>query len=212
MESARDRGYWADYYKRGVAPEEPSQFAHHVMDNYAKQQESLIELGCGNGRDARFFAHNKLAVIAVDQCEPEIEALSSVNPEHKLDYVTADFTNLEDATLSHDLVYSRFTLHSIDAAAQARTLAWSYRNLADGGRLCIETRGQKNELYRKGEPVKGEADAFIHDGHYRRFVDFDEFTAEVEANKFNIVEASEKTGYAPFGDTDYHFIRIIAER
>lgn len=213
MASEKYKSYWVDYYKKHEAPEEPSQFAQHVVDRYAQAGESLVELGCGNGRDARFFARNRLSVMAIDQCAQDDDVLAAAeangnNPQ----YAVGDFTNLANLEQPVDQVYSRFTLHSVDDNGQARALAWSYRNLAEGGRLYIETRGQKNELYKKGEPVAGDPNAYIYDSHYRRFVNFDEFTSEIEANKFNILEASEETGFAPFEDTDYHFIRVIAEK
>jgi tellurite methyltransferase len=100
----------------------------------------------------------------------------------------------------------------VSAEGQQRTLEWSARNLTDLGRLCIETRGKKNEIYQKGEPVPGEPDAFIYESHYRRFVDLDEFVGGIAAAGLTIVDASEQTGYAPYRDTDYHFIRVIAEK
>lgn len=211
MESGDFKNYWAQYYKNGVAPEEPSGFAQYIMEQYASEHESLVELGCGNGRDARFFARKGLSVVAFDQCAPENDERADASGSN-LVYATGDFTDLSDVTDSYDLVYSRFTLHSVSAEGQARTLAWSARNLMPGGRLCIETRGQKNELYKKGKVVSGEQDAFIHNDHYRRFVDFDKFVNEIESNELTVVEASEQTGYAPFQDTDYHFIRVIAEK
>lgn len=204
--------YWEGYYKSGVAPETPSLFAKYVLDNYAESGDSLIELGCGNGRDARFFAANGVGVVAIDQCAEEIDILVGTNGQHpNLTFKTGDFTNLKDDGGKYDLIYSRFTLHSVTAEAQQRTLEWCKSNLAVGGKLCIETRGQKNEIYAKGEPVLGEKDAFVFEDHYRRFVDFDGFRDDIVNVGLSIIEAEESTGFAPFQDTDYHFIRAIAE-
>jgi len=205
--------YWESYYKSGAAPADPSNFASFVVAKHVDVGQSLIELGCGNGRDAHFFAESGLEVVAVDQCVEEIEALAQAHADiANLDYQAGDFTRLPDSDKKFDAIYSRFTLHSVDAEGQQRTLEWCARNIADMGRLCIETRGQKNELYQLGEPVEGEADAFIYEDHYRRFVDFDSFTKDIEATGFTILDASEATGYAPFRGTDYHFIRVIAEK
>lgn len=209
----RCKTYWEDFYKSGDAPEEPSLFAEYVLQRYAKVGRKLIELGCGNGRDAHFFAAKGVDVIAVDQCAQEIDHLVSTNGKYpNLHFAAADFTTMPDSNNGgYNLVYSRFTLHSVSAADQTKTLEWSQRNLADGGLLCIETRGQKNELYQKGEPVEGESDAYIHDGHYRRFVDFEQFTEEITDTGLSVIEATEQTGFAHYQDTDYHFIRVIAQ-
>ncbi len=206
--------YWENIYKAGAIPEEPSRFAAHVMQKYAKPRQSLIELGCGNGRDAFFFAEKGADVLALDQCASEIEKLIETNGKHEnLRFAAGDFTELEDKDSGgYDIVYSRFTLHSVTAEGQAKTLKWCYRNLAPGGLLCIETRGQKNEIYKKGKPVSGQPDAYIYNDHYRRFVDFKKFVKDIKDIGFTIVESAEETGFAPYKDTDYHFIRIIARK
>ncbi len=43
-----------------------------------------------------------------------------------------------------DVVYSRFTLHSVDAQGEKRTLKWVYDNLKTGGFFCIEVRTIKD--------------------------------------------------------------------
>lgn len=204
--------YWESYYGSGAAPEVPSLFAQFVMEKYAQEGNALVELGCGNGRDARFFAANGVGVTAVDQCVHEIEALESTKGDLSCKFRSGDFTSLADCDDGSDIIYSRFTLHSVGAKDQTRTLEWCQRNLVDGGILCVETRGQKNEIYRKGSPVQGEDDAFIYNDHYRRFVNFEEFTEEITDIGLTIIESAEQPGFAPFEDTDYHFIRVIAQK
>lgn len=205
--------YWENYYKRGVAPSDPSLFAQHIGANYLNPGGRLVELGCGNGRDAHYFATLGFNVIAIDQCESEISELIKTNGTYdNLHFQSADFTTLDDSDQKFDLVYSRFTLHSVTEQQQYDTLMWAHNNLIANGLLCIETRGQKNELYKLGEPVDGEIDAYMYDGHYRRFTEFDTFVNLVTGIGFTAIEATENTGFAPFKDTDYHFIRLIASK
>lgn len=209
----RDEAYWSNYYKQGAAPEEPSLFAQHVKNQYLEPGQSLLELGCGNGRDAQFLANQGLKVTAVDQCASEINVLEAQNKENdNIHFETADFTELPDSESPYNAIYSRFTLHSVSSEGQKRALGWSARNLVPGGLLCIETRGQKNELFQRGDPVEGEQDAYVYEDHYRRFVKFEDFVRQIAATGFKLLEASEETGYAPYKDTDYHFIRIVAKK
>lgn len=209
----REETYWSQYYESGKAPEEPSLFAKYTLENYIKPGQALVEFGCGNGRDAHFFAENGIDVIAIDQCEGEIEELKKTNGQYKnLRYEAGDFTEMPDSDKKFDMVYSRFTLHSVTAEGQEKALEWSYRNLAPAGKLCIETRGQMNEIYGKGEPVLNEEDAFIYENHYRRFVDFNDFTQQIKSLGFAVLEVAEQSGFAPFQDTDYQFIRVIAQK
>ena len=52
-----DYKYWNEYYKKNIAPNEPSKFAKDIL-KYLDSGKKLIELGCGNGRDAMFLANN----------------------------------------------------------------------------------------------------------------------------------------------------------
>ena len=72
----------------------------------------------------------------------------------------------------------------------------------------IEARSVKGDLYGRGEPAG--RDAFVHDGHYRRFIRLDELAAELEAAGFEIEEAIEKRGLAVFGTDDPVVVRVLA--
>ena len=71
--------YWENYYKSRKDTHYPSLFAKFVLKNYVKRNSSLIEFGCGNGRDAKYFANNHINIIAFDQCEKEILRLLNKN-------------------------------------------------------------------------------------------------------------------------------------
>ncbi len=209
-----DEIYWDNYYKLGVAPEESSGFAKYVAETYSIGRDTrVVELGCGNGRDASFFASLGAQVLAFDICESEINELNNkFSKSGNLQFDSRDFTRLDDYEEPFDVIYSRFTLHSVNQGGQDRALSWAARNLAPSGKFCIETRGQKNELYKKGSPVDGEKDAFVFEDHYRRFVDFSDFKRDIVGAGFDLVEAREQAGFAPFKGTDYQFIRVVAEQ
>ncbi len=206
-----DKKYWEKYYKTKGVTEKPSPFAIFVLENYIKKNSSLIELGCGNGRDSIFFAKNKILVKAVDQCVEEILILDKKNTLSNLKFISADFTKL-GATESFDNIYSRFTLHSISEPEESRVFKWAYQQLNSNGIFCIETRGKNNELYKLGNPVSGEPDAYIYEDHYRRFVDIQKLKGKLIQLGFNIIFAEEKSGFAPFNETDFKFIRVIAQK
>lgn len=204
-----DKKYWKNYYEKQIAPIEASLFAQYAFENCIKEGDSLLELGCGNGRDSIFFANNGVTVVSVDQCENEISMLSREQKLSNLKFFTGDFTKLgELGKFNH--IYSRFTLHSITEKEESDTIKWSYEHLEDGGSLLIEARGKKNELYKLGIPVHSEPDAYVYEGHFRRFVDIEILCNKLIQTGFNIALSEEKSGFAPFGETDYHFIRMIA--
>jgi tellurite methyltransferase len=207
-----DKNYWESYYTKQNRELIPSLFAQYVKKNYINDKTSLVELGCGNGRDAIFFAESKIQVLAIDQVQSEIEFLQHrFEKLYNIKFLQADFTALNN-DLKFDIVYSRFTLHSISSVEEKRVLQWAYNNLLKNGVFCIEVRGQKNEIYKLGEPVVNDPDAYIYDGHYRRFLNFDVLCNNLITIGFSLDLAKEEKGFAPYNNDDETYIRVIAKK
>ncbi len=204
-----EKNYWENFYKSKEIVSEPSLFAQTVYKKYINPGSSLIELGCGNGRDSLFFAVNDVKVTAVDQCEKETSELSNTNKLENLTFLCADFTDLGDIG-TFDNVYSRFTLHSITEEGENKTIDWSYNHLKTGGHMLIEARSLKNELYKLGNPVDNETNSYVYNNHYRRFIDIDVLKEKLINKGFLIINAEEKTGFSPFEGVDQTFMRIIS--
>ena len=207
-----DKNYWRNIYSKQSEGEQPSFFARYIAETLDIEGKTLIELGCGNGRDAIFFANADAHVTAIDQCDNIIELLDlRFQKVDNLKFICTDFTCMDDST-KYDIVYSRFTLHSISKVQEKNVVNWAYRNLKPNGKLCIEVRGQKNEIYQVGIPVDGEPDAFILNDHYRRFIHFETFCKELESLGFKLDFAKEQKGFAPYNGTNETYIRVIASK
>jgi SAM-dependent methyltransferase len=214
-----ENAYWNRFYSQAHEElEAPSSFARHVVDDLGVVPAGtrLFELGCGNGRDALFFASRGVRVTGCDRSQVAVETLRSrldlARFEHEPQFVAADFLELDLAYRgpAPNVVYSRFTLHAVPAKVQAAALRWARRVLAPGGKLLIEVRSVNGSLYGKGAPV--ERDAFLHDGHYRRFLRIEELTAELVALGLGIDSANEASGVAVYRDDDPVVIRLVASQ
>lgn len=206
----KDKDYWENYYAKRKDPFEPSLFSQHVVQ-YTEAGKKLIELGCGNGRDAVSLSNNGLHVTAVDQCTNEVNYLAEKYDAKNLSFITGDFTKLPNGE-KFDYVYSRFTLHSVDSSGEQAVYGWIDDNLTTGGYFFLEVRGRNNDLYGKGEKVEGEEHAFIYDDHYRRFLCIDEVKKTLTAKGYEILEAVEERGFSPFKGDDEVFIRLVAKK
>lgn len=205
-----DKNYWENIYAKQNKEFFPSLFAQYVVKQFDIKGKHLVELGCGNGRDALYFAREEARVLAIDQCENAFELMKyRCNKIENIEFLCADFTML-DKLPQHDIVYSRFTLHSISLEEELRVVKWAYHNLHPSGKFCIEVRGQKNEIFGLGTPVDGEKDAFIYNDHYRRFLNFDDFCNTLKSIGFKIEFAAEEKGFAPYNGDDETYIRVIA--
>ena len=209
MQERTDVQYWNEYYRQRLAEDHPSPFALFVRGNLS-EGETLIDLGCGNGRDALYFCRSGLGVTAIDQSETGIAMIQDAGQEN-LECICGDITK----TSSHcdglyNNAYSRFVIHALTEEQQHDFIKEVHKVLGSGGRFWIEVRGVQDTLYGKGEPSG--RNAFVHDGHYRRFIVLDELTGELEAAGFEIEEAAEMTGFAPYRGEDPIVIRITARK
>lgn len=208
-----DKKYWDEYYATHSKPNDASTFAEYVIDRL-DAGKTLIELGCGNGRDSLFFSKNGINVIAVDQVDAEIDFLNENYSSDNITFVCDDFTNLAESdedlinSTDFDYIYSRFTFHSINEAKEDRTLSWISDNL-EGGLFLLEARSLNDPMFKKGDTL---SDSENFTDHYRRYMDLDKFTGKLESLGFEILFKIEDKDLAPYKDDNPYVIRIIARK
>lgn len=209
------RDYWDSYYSQPHPDiSEPSSFARFCLDHMAPGN-TLFELGCGNGRDALFFARHGLRVAACDQSPIAIASLRrhvETNGVYRFppSFIERRFSELDPLNAVEDAVYSRFTLHAIAADEASTVLRWAGAALRPGGRMFIEARSVLGDLYGVGEPAG--RDAFIHDGHFRRFIRRDELIEELATVGLVTIETVEERGLAVYHEDDPVVVRVVAVR
>lgn len=208
-ETVDNTAYWDQYYKNRICPQEPSPFAQYVS-TLVEPGRSMVELGCGNGRDSVYFAGRGLQVTALDMSGEAIAQLQSRDIPNAR-FLCGDFVNSDvHQPGSYDYAYSRFTVHSINRNQEQVLWVNLFRGLKPGGKLFIEVRGVNDPLFGKGKQV--ERNAFFYDNHYRRFLVLDELTDALEQHGFRVEYAQERTGFAPYGNDDPPVIRVVAAK
>lgn len=210
--SSADRGrraHWSAYYRGASLPLGPSDFARAVCAPPLPGPR-LLEVGCGNGRDAVFFAANGLSVTAIDMSEAAIARCAEQHRDSPAEFLCGTLPQLESRLQpGFDVVYSRFCLHAMTDAEELEMLAASQRLLRPGGALFLECRSINDPLARRGEVISPTERI---DGHYRRFVIPDELQRRLRASGFAVREFGESNGWARLGDDDPVVIRAVAER
>ena len=205
-----DKNYWEEYYKKNAAPTNPSKFAEFCLPKFQKG-EVLLEIGCGNGRDSIFFGKNEINVIAIDQSEEEIKKLQSLKYPN-VTFKAADMVYDKEIYIPNftDYVYSRFTLHAIGEKEQLMVMRNVYDSLKKGGLFLIEVRSTNDNIFGKGKKV--EKNAYIYEGHYRRFIDFNELKEIAKDHNFSIEYAIEGKDLAQYKDSNPTVIRMILKK
>ena len=203
-----EKKYWESFYAKNRFFDKPSPFGQFVLP-FIQDGTHLLELGCGNARDAFYFIeHRNIQITALDQCGEEIEFLNEKKEELNMVFEEADFTSYRKVE-AYDYVYSRFTLHSVSVADEKKTLQNAFDSLKSEGLFFIEVRSTKDELYGEGKSIG--AHQFITD-HYRRFIVMDEMIENAVNCGFTTLYNIQSKGLAPYKTKDPEVIRLIFQK
>ncbi len=206
---SRDTNYWDDFYKKNPLFE-PSRFAQDVVEKM-NREGTLLDLGCGNGRDSLFFCKNKISVTAIDASSTAIEMLKNSKDLSNITFICDDFVKSKAIfQKQYDYIYSRFTLHAINERQEKELLNNLPSALKSNGKLLIEARSIHDKIYGLGKKV--EKNAYIYDNHFRRFIDIEELKVKLTDLGFSILYAEESDKFSPMKDSNPVLLRIIATR
>lgn len=207
----RTKIYWADFYSR-TEYTEGSTFCEFVrgLDDLPFH---VVDIGCGDGRDACAFGTAGRAVLGLDQSPIGIEHATAHAAARGLANVRFEVCDASDAAalgrvlaaeLETDgpvLFYLRFFLHAITDGSQATLLSTLDRLARPGDWFAAEFRTDKD-----AEQTK------VHGKHYRRFQNAQEFVADLRSRGWRIEHSEEGTGLSPYGEEDPVLARVIATR
>ncbi|CAI9407772.1 class I SAM-dependent methyltransferase [Nocardioides sp. T2.26MG-1] len=202
--------YWADYYAHNVHAD-ASTFARFVQDRLGSAPLTVIDVGCGDGRDSIYFATQGRKVLGLDRAGVAIEHAREKAAQGGLDGARFEVCDLADgarlAEVLDDAVdrplifYSRFVLHAVDVRTQAALLDAIDAQARTGDLFVAEFRTDKDE-----ERVK------VHPKHYRRYQSAAAFLADLRERGWVIDYDVESDGLAPWGDEDPVLCRAIARQ
>lgn len=208
----RSRVYWSNHYARTGYAAGSSFFDFVIARDDLPGQ--VIELGCGDGRDAVAFGATGRRVLGLD--------LSAVGVEHAERHAAArgqsgttrfracDVTDpqalgpmlqaelaLADGPV---LFYLRFFLHAIDETAETRLLRTIASYARPGDQLAAEFRTEADADLPK-----------IYGNHYRRFQSASSLADKLRTHHgFDVVYEHEAAGLSPYRDEDPVLGRVIA--
>jgi len=200
--------HWDSIYKKNIAPIEPSSFCSFVEPQLNKN-DKLLEIGCGNGRDAVYFSANGINVTAIDRSKVAISECKKNYAGIPINFFTGSLGDVKEINNDKfNVIYSRFVLHAMSKSEEITVLTKSFDLLNNKGQIYIECRSIKDPLARKGEIIS--PTERIH-GHYRRFIIKEELLARLENIGFSIVDVVEDDNLAIYKDDNPVVIRIKAE-
>lgn len=156
------QSHWGAVFTREPAffGEAPSGFAQTALDLLRREgMGSVLELGCGQGRDSFHFARNGLRVTALDYAEMAVSAVRDKAAAAGLSSLIVAQAHdvrqpLPFAAASFDACYSHMLLcMEVSAAEISFILGEIRRILRPGGIAMYSVRSNFDKHYRTGTPL-----------------------------------------------------------
>jgi ubiquinone/menaquinone biosynthesis C-methylase UbiE len=202
-----DKLHWNTFYKK-FNFNKPSLFAKFVLRRI-KKSYFLLEVGCGNGRDAFYFIRNNIKCIAYDT------SAVVINNNKKLFAKVFYVNNICKKNYKlkknyFNCIYARFFLHAINEREQKYFFLNSRRLLKKNGFLYLEFRTIKDNLFKKGEKISQYER--ITD-HYRRFIDPPKLIEKIKKDyNFKVIYCKSSKNFAIFKKEKPHVCRLILRK
>ena len=210
----RTKVYWANFYATTTYTSGSTFF--EFANTWPGLPGNIIDIGCGDGRDACAFGAAGRTVLGVDQSPVGIEHAAQHARENGLGdrvrFRTCDVADVDDLGRAMDEVtegsdgpvafYMRFFLHAIPEQVQA------------GLMKAVDTHARPGDfVVAKFRTDKDEAKAKVHTKHYRRFQNADLFRESLALHHgFEVLHFEERAGLSPYKGEDPVLCRVIARR
>jgi SAM-dependent methyltransferase len=209
--------YWDEFYAQGPASAlvHQSLFASKLIESTAPET-LILDIGCGNGRDAKYFRSLGFDVIAVDGSFSALNALQNSAAYFELgkNVFKIDFSNEAEVNASlesdeihqfryassHFVIYNRFFLHSISIESQENFLRWSNSLLTQNEEIHSEYRSpHEGIVYEFGD-------------HFRREISASDLESRLRVNGFHNVSSQSSLEFAPYKNERPLVTRTIARK
>jgi SAM-dependent methyltransferase len=187
-----------------------------LFASYLTRPSSVLEIGPGNGRDARFLAQLGHHVICADISSVALQQLMAIAEEQNLTHLLTPILHdvssgeLPDHEQEFNGFYARSALH-IDDRTMTIFAEKLDERLADGAMICIEGKSPNDpKISRSVQVGHGLALDQWENGHLRRIWTPEFMEQMCLENSWEIVDLQEYS--EAIGHTSAVFNRLIARK
>tara|TARA_Y100001968_G_scaffold295301_1_gene302561 strand:- start:2354 stop:3046 length:693 start_codon:yes stop_codon:yes gene_type:complete len=198
-----NKNYWKSFYNSNISNSlsVQSKFAEFTLILIKKffylhnkgELISLLDIGCGNGRDLNYFRKNGIDAYGID-----------LNSEQNTKYITSgNALNIKGA---YDVYYLRFFVHTLTEKNLDKLINKLYTIIKKKSYIFLETRSSKGITNQEKSETNFKSK--IGDEHFRMLYSCNYLIEKLE-KYFNIYFCNEDKGLAPFRGEDPYVIRMI---
>ncbi len=202
--------YWNKFYKKHTLIIKPSNFSQFIKKEFLKKKKikNILEIGCGNGRDAFYFSKYATKIVSIDNSQQAIiKSKNNERMQKNIIFLKKNILSRFNVVVKNfDLIYARFFLHTINSIEEDIFLNLLKKISNKKTIVALEFRTTKDKLFKKGKKIsKNES---ITD-HYRRFVEVSNFKNKLKKLNFKIIYFKQSVNLSNFKNDNPHLCRIV---
>ena len=165
---------------------------------------SVLDAGCGTGRDSRVLTENGANVTAIDISEGLIEIARAENPD--IQFIKTSFLNLPLEDALFDGVWSHASLVHLETLEDVtKALSEFYRVLKPGGWLYVYVKKQTGE-----EKTAIVSDSLSNHERFFRYYTPEELTGLL--SKTGFIVGRYETKQDPHGREEVEWLQFIVQK
>lgn len=205
-----DSDYWNQFYSKQLEPELvqiPSQFAVFcVLEMISAKIGSVVEFGCGSGRDTGFFLESGFRVISTDGSQRAVELTRRVHSASNnfdcfVHQVSDAFPEVVHDIKGAKALYARFLLHVLEDYEVRRFLENCREAMRPEDLLFVEYRTEQDAGRTKMTPA-----------HFRNFLAERDLTGWAAESGLKCNYVVKGIGMAKWKNDDAFVVRQIFQR
>ncbi len=173
-----------------------TKIVEEIINKYHLENKNILEIGCGEGRDARYLLNKDYSVLATDISQEAINYCIKNDITHKNNYKVLDVLN-DNSKDKYGFIYSVACLHMLVLDEdREKYYEFIYNHLEDNGYALVLSMGDGikestsdiskafDDIKRTHQETKQEIEVAATSC---RIVNFDTFFKEI-SNKFEVIE------------------------
>ena len=174
----------------GTGPTKLAKLAHELIQNNPVQ--NILEIGCGQGRDALFFSRKGYSVETFDISENAIKFVNKTKESFNLKNLNAIVHDVQETfphkANSFDFVYSNLALQFFDIETLEKIFDNIHQVMKNNATVLFSTKKKGDKYYNFGTKINEHA--FQHKGITRYFYD-KPILKQILEQKFDILNFDE---------------------
>ena len=160
--------YWNRFYKK-IPYMDESTFAKFSYKKIQNKNSKILDIGCGNGRDAYYFHKKGFEVTGIDISQKAIEKNSKIKIKN---LVFKKFDVGKDKLKNKfEIIYCRFFVHTLDELQENKLINIIKQVKKKNTLVFFEFRNYKDKIFGNFNAKDHNKIIEFEKGHIRRIID-----------------------------------------